>query len=260
MSTSLILQVRTDTADAEELGELTADLRQALLDASVSDCTIAAPQRSGLGGISMERAADPAMLNILLISLASTNGLRAIVKAIEVWMASQRCTIHIRMPGGRELDYSGPQNAELFTQLQSALEAKDNSAIPSSPPAQTPLRDRRSRPSGPGSMTPGVHDREERNIWPEAVPIAQAWPPEIACSARAMLALSCNDMSPDTRQAGALTTSQLAAPRQALRRPGSSWNSGRTVSKYHTPESCAPRGPDRQPQARQSRRDDYPGG
>ena len=74
----------------------------------------------------MERAADPAMLNVLLISLASANGLRAIVKAIEVWASSQRCTIHIQTPGGHQLEYSGTADTELLAQLQSALEMKDN--------------------------------------------------------------------------------------------------------------------------------------
>ena len=138
MSTSFIIQVRTEAADAEELGELTTDLRQTLLRAGADDSTVAAPQRSGQNRFSAERAADPALLNVLLVSLASTNGLRAIVKAMEVWAASRRCSIHIRTPDGLQYDIDGTpnsQHAELFAQLRTELAGEGNHATPVQPPS-----------------------------------------------------------------------------------------------------------------------------
>ena len=134
MSTSLILQVRTRTADAEELTELTTGLRQTLLNAGVDDSAITAPrQHSGRSAISMERATDPALLNALLISLTSTGSLRAIVKALQVWANYRRCSITLRTPDGGELVFTGPPNAEMLERLQTALGKEDDPASLSSP-------------------------------------------------------------------------------------------------------------------------------
>jgi hypothetical protein len=113
---------------------LAADLRQNLISAGLDTSAIIKPGSSSHGTITRERAVDPSLLNVVLISLTGANGLRAFVKAIEVFMKSRICSLTIRTSDGTVYDYDGPlsaQQREILVQFLAAQETRDKPAAPS---------------------------------------------------------------------------------------------------------------------------------
>jgi hypothetical protein len=121
MSVSFILQVHDEAADAEELGELASDLRQTLSNAEIDGCSAGAVPASGIGANVMERAADPAMLDALLVILASTNALKAACKVISTWAGLNNCSVKVDSGNGKTtIEFTGRADdlqkaAELLT-------------------------------------------------------------------------------------------------------------------------------------------------
>ena len=123
MSISVTLQPLPDLADAEELSELTTSLRQALSGAVPDGITIEMPVPYTRHGISMERSGS-VPIEILLVSLSSAQTLKAVIKTIETWVASRRCSVRIKA-GDTEVDIEGDvkkhhkEIEELLASLQS---------------------------------------------------------------------------------------------------------------------------------------------
>jgi hypothetical protein len=128
MPVSFILQVHDEAADAEELGELSSDLHQTLIYAEIDGCSTGTAPTAG-GGINvMERAADPAMLDALLVILASTNALKAACKVISTWASLNNCSVKVDSGSDRTtIEFTGRAD-----DLQKAAELL---AAASAPPA-----------------------------------------------------------------------------------------------------------------------------
>jgi hypothetical protein len=135
MSVSLILQVHDEAADAEELGELGADLRQTLRGAGIDGCSIGAVPVSGRGWNSMERTTDPAVVNTVLLILASSNVLQAVSKVISTWASTRHCTVKVESGDGNiKLEFTGNANdLPKAGEVLSAVTANDSSAAPVRP-------------------------------------------------------------------------------------------------------------------------------
>ena len=95
MTVSVTLRPLPDLADAEELGEFTASLRQALLESAPDGITIENQIPYSGYGISMERS-GAVPVEILLVTLSSTQVLKAAIKTIEAWVTSRRCSVHLK--------------------------------------------------------------------------------------------------------------------------------------------------------------------
>jgi hypothetical protein len=101
MSMSIIVRVHDEEADAEELGELFSDLRQTMLGTEIVGCSAEALPSPGRSGNPMERAADPALFDAMLVVLASTNALKAVCTVISTWARVHNCSVKAAWSNGK---------------------------------------------------------------------------------------------------------------------------------------------------------------
>jgi hypothetical protein len=131
MSVSFILQVHDEAADAEELGELASDLRQTLIHAEIDGCSTEAAPPSGSGRNFMERAADPAMLDAMLVILASTNVLKAACKVISTWAGLNNCSVKVDSGNGTTIEFTGrAPDVQKAAELLAAARARPTEPSP----------------------------------------------------------------------------------------------------------------------------------
>ena len=126
MSQSLAIRISTEGADAEELGELTADLRQTLANSGLADVAVA-PVNSQANSTPTGERFDLASIGALLVSIASGAIAAALTELIQNWASDRRCSVHIRTAGGEELEINA-HNRRDIERLISYMANSDNGA------------------------------------------------------------------------------------------------------------------------------------
>ena len=134
MPTSLLLQVHTEAVDAEALNELALDLRSLLSEAELVGLTIEPPVSWSGGGRPGERSGvDPTLLGVVALSISAAKVAVEIVRLIETWVKSRRCSVRVQKRDGSsivEIDDRRGLDERLLAVLLDAVEA---GTIPPSP-------------------------------------------------------------------------------------------------------------------------------
>ena len=124
--TRLLVQIRDDEGDPEELGELTLALRQELLDLDVK----AADQASGGPPPLDSRAFELAALGTLVVTVAQSPLLAAVVNAVTVWLThQQQRTVKIEIDGD-VLELSGLPSEERQRLTEAWLRRHTSTSMP----------------------------------------------------------------------------------------------------------------------------------
>lgn len=106
MTISVTLRVLPDLADAEELSVLTASLRQDLLGAVSDGMSIEMPVSYAERGSPMERGGS-VPVDVLLVTLSSSQVLKEVIKAVGTWAASRRFISVSMKTGETEIEIKG---------------------------------------------------------------------------------------------------------------------------------------------------------
>jgi hypothetical protein len=103
------LQIQAPQADPQELENLTLQLRRELLDLD----DVAVDRAAGGDLPPGSKGSDPTALGALVVTLAQSSGLVALIHAVQGWLsASNLRTVRIQAADGATLEVAGVSSAD----------------------------------------------------------------------------------------------------------------------------------------------------
>lgn len=124
---SIVLRVRNESSDVEELATLAASLWQTVKLANIPGVRLESIKTPRSQLDPFNRGVDPALLGALVLSIAGSRGLVAVVGAIKQWLIGRRSTVTLQL-GPNVIEISNLPSSDVSRMLSEVLTAAQTPA------------------------------------------------------------------------------------------------------------------------------------